>query len=652
MAKISFQGKIFWYIKTVIIIMGALIILVEGLHISKTVFQEARNGVAMDLRVAHNFFDKELEKMVVTLSLLAENQLVKDYFGKDGHLSFQPKSWFEKRRISSGFDVLSLCDKEGNVILRTRPPYQTGDSRLTNPLVLEALQGRKASGMVIIPSQALSVEGENLAEQARIHFVPTPHAKPRSEKAEDSGMFLMAAVPVGEQDGTMVGVLYGGILLNRNCQLVDYIGDMVFEEREYRGKPFGTVTVFQGDVRIATNVENENGSRAIGTRVSSEVYQKVVKLGGRWLGRAFVVNNWYISAYQPIYDPTGGVIGMLYVGVLEDKYLDIRNRVFLSFLAIILGGVGAVLILSYFLSRGLSQPIGRLVRATNRIANGEVHYILRREKKYPRVHKLPYVEIQELTQNFNQMVAALHMRETKLRKANSDLRQINKNYIETLGFVTHEIKNRLAIILGSAYNLKQGVVGRLNEMQARMVDILLRNSERLCEMIKNYLDLSRIEEGELRVNKKKVNFKKDILDPVIDEFKGQFETSGILLEAEIADHFEILADPDLLKIVMENLLSNAIKYGKQNGTVRIEVQRENQKSRINTWNEGRGIPEDEIDRLFSKFTRLKGEELRKERGSGLGLFVTREIVRKHGGKIWVESEEDKWANFIFTLPLN
>ena len=650
MGKLSFQHKIFWYFTLIISVIGIFAILVGGFHIVQTVFQEAKDRVAIDLRIAHNFLNQKLEKSVITLNLLADKQRLIDSLKKSQSISPDIKSWLERKRIESGFDVLTLCDKEGKVILRTRPPYYSGDSFLSNPLILKALQGKSASGIVIVPSQKLKMEGEGLAEQAYIPFVSTPRAKPRPEKAETSGMFLFAAVPVWGVNGKIIGVLYGGTLLNRNYQLVDYIRNMVFKEKEYKGKPFGTVTVFQRDVRITTNVEKEDGSRAIGTRVSSEVYERVLGEGKIWLGRAFVVNNWYISAYEPIYDPDHRIIGMLYVGVLEDKYIDIRNRILLSFLPIIFGGIAAVLVLSYLLSRGLSEPIKRLVKATRRIARGETDYVLEKEKKYPKIQELSYLEIQELTRNFNQMAAALYRRETELKKANDDLRQINRNYMEILGFVTHEIKNRLAVILGSTYVLEKGMVGELSKSQKKMVDILLRNAERLSEMIKNYLDLSRIEKGELKVNKQEVDFKRDILESVLDEFKGRFEARRITLKLEIPDSFKIMADPDLLKIVMENLLSNAIKYGKEKGMVKIGARMEKKECRINVWNEGEGIPKDRIDQLFAKFTRLSGEKFRKEQGSGLGLFITKEIIQKHGGKIWAESEEGKWADFIFTLP--
>ena len=651
MAKLSFQRKIFWYFTLVIILIGTLVILVSGLHIFRVVLKETKNRVAIDLRVARNFLYNETEKSALTLVLIAENRGLIDPLEKSQPIPPNVRSWLETKRVDSGFDFLTLCDGEGKVVLRTRFPYYTGDFSLSNPLVAKASQGKNASGIVIMPAENLKMEGEDLLQQAYTQLTSTPRAKPRSEKAETSGMVIMAAVPVWAGDGAIAGTLYGGMLLNRNYQLVDYIRDMVFEEREYKEKPFGTVTIFQWDVRINTNVKEKDGSRAIGTRVSREVYEKVLESGKTWLDRAFVVNSWYISAYEPIYTPTNKIVGMLYVGVLEDKYVDIRNGVFLRFLAIILGGIIAVLILSYLLSRGLSEPMKRLVEATNSIARGDIQHILKKGKEHPYIKRLPYMEIQELIRNFDKMAAVLYKREAELKKANDDLRQINQHYMEILSFVTHEIKNRLGLILGSAYNLSQEAGGTLVEGQKNMVDVLLRNSERLSDMIKNYFDLSRIEKGELRVDKQEVEFKKDILEPVLDEFKGQLEGGGILLEVDMPDCVKVVGDPDLLKIVIENLLSNAVKYGKEKGKIKIGVVREKNEAKINVWNKGEGIPEDKRDQLFTRFTRLSGEELRKERGSGLGLFVTKEIIQKHGGRIWAESEEGKWANFIFTLPL-
>ncbi|MBC7189343.1 cache domain-containing protein [Candidatus Aerophobetes bacterium] len=652
MRRLSFQWRIFWFFALIVVIIGVVTALTGDLYFSNVVFREAETRVSADLRVAHNFLKKEIEKLNIILVLLSENEKVKEFAEKVYPSTNLLRGWLQSKKNSLGLDILTLCDNKGRAILRALPPYNNGDLCLDIPQIKEALEGKSSSGICLFSLDRLKVEGEDLIKRAEIKLKPTPHARPRPEEVQTVGMLMLSAVPVLGDSGEIIGILYGGNLLNRNFQLVDYIRDMVFEEKEYRGKPLGTVTIFLEDVRIATNVIEEDGSRAIGTRVSEEVYEKVLEKGERWLGRAFVVNSWYISAYEPIYAADSSIVGMLYVGILEDLYLDMRNRFLFTFFPLIIGGIAGVLGVSYFLSRGLSEPVKRLAKAAGLIARGKIKKILDAEKKYPRIEQLPYREIQILAESFNKMAAALHERETELKRINAQLQQINRNYMEILGFVTHEIKNRLGVIIGGAYNLKGEVVGRLNPGQKKMVDILLRNAERLNVMVKNYLDLSRIERGELRVQKQRLNFKEDVVDPVVEEFKGEIESADISLEINLPDSLILQADPDLLKIVMENLLSNAIKYGRKKGRIKIGGEKRENFWQINVWNEGKGIPKDEMGKLFTKFTRLGGEELRREKGSGLGLFITKEIIEKHGGKIWAESEEGKWANFIFTLPIS
>jgi two-component system NtrC family sensor kinase len=635
MRLFPFQRKIFLHFSLAIVLIGVLMVFLGTHLISNTVRREAQDRVTMDLRSARYVYNTRIESIRLALELMSESI-------SDGDIG---ESWdfLNQKREELGLDFLSLCDADGKVTFRSCPPHLAGDERKSNPLIRKALRGESAGGTVILPREVLQREGERLAERAYISFIPTPRAKPRREKAETSGMCLMSAVPVKDRSsGKIIGVLYGGVLLNRNYALVDGIRDIIFKEKTYKGKEFGTVTIFQWDVRIATNVLRENGERAIGTRVSEEVYNCVLEHKKPWLERAFVVHDWYISAYEPIFNPDQEVIGVLYVGILEDKYNDIRNGILLNFFPPLGAGILIVLFLSYLLSRDLSRPVHRLVLGTERIALGDLDYRIQERSGFR--------EIEQLTEHFNQMAQALKEREEQLEKTNEDLRRVNRNYMEMLGFVSHEIKNALANILGSAYNLRDGYTGELNDTQKRVAGIIVRNCERLRDMIKNYLDLSRIEKGELEARKQEVDFAGDVLPPVIDELRGQLESKGMRLVVHVPTPYRVKADPDLLKIIMENLLSNAIKYGREGGEIRITADEDEENWRISVWNEGEGIPERELPRLFSKFTRLKTESSKKGRGSGLGLFITKEMVEKQGGKIWAESEFGRWAMFSFILP--
>jgi signal transduction histidine kinase len=110
-------------------------------------------------------------------------------------------------------------------------------------------------------------------------------------------------------------------------------------------------------------------------------------------------------------------------------------------------------------------------------------------------------------------------------------------------------------------------------------------------------------------------------------------------------------DPSLLKIVCKNLLDNGLKYGRTGGRMGIDFLQKGDEFLFRIWNEGQGQPQERLSQLFEKFVHF-GSQADGSRGTGLGLFITREIVQKHGGKIWAESHEGEWMRFVFTIPPN
>jgi two-component system NtrC family sensor kinase len=155
---------------------------------------------------------------------------------------------------------------------------------------------------------------------------------------------LKSAHPVLDANGKVLGALTGGMLLNRNYEIVDRIKSIVFKDAKYKGKEIGTATIFLGDLRISTNVMDREGYRAIGTRAMREVQEQVLQKGLPWIQRAYVVDDWYITAYEPIRDFQNKVVGMLYVGILESKYVVLKEKLILLFM---LGMLAAVSISSY-----------------------------------------------------------------------------------------------------------------------------------------------------------------------------------------------------------------------------------------------------------------------------------------------------------------
>jgi two-component system, sensor histidine kinase and response regulator len=239
---------------------------------------------------------------------------------------------------------------------------------------------------------------------------------------------------------------------------------------------------------------------------------------------------------------------------------------------------------------------------------------------------------------------------TELRTINEELRQINRNYMEILGFVSHEVKNALGNMIGSVALIEEENLGQINESQREMLKIFLKNCIRLQDMIRNYLDLSRLEKGEVTVRKRFVNYHEVIVAPLIEELHPVIQLKSMAIEREIPESLTIYADPDLLKIIIFNLLNNAIKYGMPHGRIRLDAMESGNNWLFGIWNEGEGIPGEQLSKLFVKFDRLQTESAARESGSGLGLYITRELVEKQDGEIWAESEYGKWVWFRFRLP--
>jgi two-component system NtrC family sensor kinase len=223
----------------------------------------------------------------------------------------------------------------------------------------------------IVDQPELVKESQQLATQASMEITPTPMAGPSAKTQIVSGMTLKGAAPVFTATGRFVGVMVGAVLINRNYEIVDKIRRTVFKEESYKGQQVGTATIFQDDVRISTNVRNADGSRAITTRVSAEVADAVLLRGDTWRSRAFVVNDWYISAYAPIGGLRGSTIGMLYVGTLERPYKDILWRNLYVFLGITILAMGLISIVAMKIANQISRPIRAMADAAKKITEGD-----------------------------------------------------------------------------------------------------------------------------------------------------------------------------------------------------------------------------------------------------------------------------------------
>jgi len=633
--KISLRTKLIISFLAVIIICGVVATLVGMRLIGTGIIGQAQDKVKNDLNSAREIYREETENIKDIVRFTALRFFIKDAI-LDNDVETLQKELDEIRKGES-LDVLTLTDKIGQVIVRSRNPSVSGDNQAHDELVSRVFSGEEVvAGTMIVPMEELIKEGLDFADQAHIEFIPTPKAKPSLEIEQTSGMMIKAAAPVF-YDGSVVGVLYGGNLLNRNYEIVDRVKDTVYRGVKYKGKDIGTATIFQGDLRISTNVEGEDGSRAIGTRVSEEVYEQVLVKGLPWIDRAFVVNNWYIAAYEPIKNIEAKVIGVLYVGILEEKFMDMRKRAVAMFLGITLAGMIIALIVSSFLSNGVLRPIRDLVSASHQWANGNLDYRVKTTRKD---------EIAELAETFNLMASSLKERDEKLKEYTSQ--QIMKSErLATLGQlaagVAHEINNPLGAVLMYTHLALEDLEEK--DVPHKNLEKAVTEASRCKDIVKGLLDFAR--QTEPKVEDSDIN-------ETLERTLGMVENQALFQNVKItkvicASLPKVLMDINQMQQVFTNIVLNAAEAmeGKGGLTVTTRMAPDNEYIEIEFTDTGCGIPPENREKIFDPFFTTK----EVGRGTGLGLAVSHGIIARHKGTIEVKSEPGKGTSFIIRLPL-
>jgi two-component system NtrC family sensor kinase len=551
-------------------------------------------------------------------------------------------------RIGEGFRLVEILGQTDVQRLRPRlnVHYLVRVERpdvnaMQSEIVRSAIdKGRPVGGTRIIGAEELAAIEPNLAEGRLIEIKDTLMARPSAVKRLDAVMAKEYAVPVLDADGRVTAVVYGGRIINRDFEFVDRIRSLVFGNDNYKSKPVGTVTVFQGDVRIATNVVNESGQRAVGTRVSAQVYKAVVEEGRIWRDRAFVVTDWYRTAYEPIHDVDGHIIGILYVGMLEQPFKDMAANILWLFLMIVGGATLLGVVLSLVLAVSISKPLTEVVRGTECLASGDWGYKVSVNTSVK--------DVNSLAEAFNAMSVGLKEREESLRISNDKLVAANKSYVDLLGFVAHELKGILASAVMNVYSVRDGYLGMINFKQQKAVDSIARNLDYLTGVVQKFLSLGRIERGELSLHKTPVLLGKDVFDVSLDALASMASRKRLAITYHLDPAVKVSADADLMRIVANNLITNAIKYTPEGGRVTVSSSQEDDRVQVEVFNESTPMSDADRARLFKKFSRLDNDQTKKVKGTGLGLYITKQIVEAHGGRIWAEPRETGNA-FLFQI---
>lgn len=237
-----------------------------------------------------------------------------------------------------------------------------------------------------------------------------------------------------------------------------------------------------------------------------------------------------------------------------------------------------------------------------------------------------------------------------LNEANSKLRELSEMKEEFLALTTHDLRSPLTVISGVISFFTSGRLGELSPEQKDMVAMMERNTQNLIELVNDLLDASKLESGTMRLDIISIDLR-GVLADLRETMEPLAKDKGIeLVEVLPSDLPPVMADRPQLRRIMLNLLSNALKFT-QEGRIEVRAEPANGRVRVSVSDTGVGIAPEDADRLFDKYEQARSRATRGEKGTGLGLYITRQLVELHGSKIKVESELGRGSTFSFTLPL-
>ncbi len=641
-SRLSLKARLIWSYLVILATGGLATSTVGSWIVSSTIMMQARRAVDHDFATVRTVYEQQLQALKLSVQFAASGTAVQRYLAGDDRGSLG--AYLERIRQDAGFDFVSLTDQNGRVVFRLSQPGRTADDASSVSVVRAALSGKVAAATEILPAGLLGNEYPGLG--ARAHL--------RTDTAEETaGMALVVAAPVSASGGGTAGALYGGTLLTGNFGIVDRVWELLFGGDQVNDVDSGSITIFEKDFRISTNVRTAAGGRAVGTRAPREISDAVLKRGELWKGRAFIVKDWYISEYAPIRDYNGAVIGMLSVGILENTYTAIRNRVILSFFGIATVGFLLILGITYYMIHNITRPIGEMVAATHNIIAGRFDQEVRSDSPG---------EIALLAESFNAMLQSLRQMkgdleewgrtlEEKVKQRTEELvamqaRVAQSERLASLGMlaagVAHEVNNPLGGILALTGLTVEDMPP--DDPNRENLQEVMRQTERCRDIVKRLLEFSRQSRG----NTEPVD-----LNAVLEDTLSLVAKQAAFFNINVVWNLDpelprVIADRSQFQQVFINILMNAVQAMNERGTITIMTRHDGANSvEVAISDTGQGIPPEQIDRIFDPFFTTK----ESGHGTGLGLSIAYGIVTTHRGTIAVRSEMGKGSTFTIRMPV-
>lgn len=534
------------------------------------------------------------------------------------------------------------------------------------------------SGLMVLPPERLSRIDPELAVTASIPIVATLRAQSPMKTVEERGLLSRSLLPVPDMQGKVAWYLDGGILFNRDIRIVDHIRDLVYDKGTLPERSIGTVTIFLDNIRISTNVPlhfyptgNETQGRALGSLVSEEVKEKVLTQGEQWVDRAFVFNDWFISAYAPLEDIRGQRVGMIYTGFSESPFIHnyLLNIIELGTILMLVLLVSGLLV--YRGAYSLLQPIERIHHVVQAVQSGRnirigalgldrdnelsnlaeqfdsmLDLLQRRNAQIQAAAEQLEMKVEERTRSLQDKTLELQRNVALLNETRQQL--VTNEKLTALGELTagiaHEINNPTAVILGNMELLRYEL-GDNAEVVKEEIDLVIQQVGRISTIIRSLLQYSR--PGEFNAP-----LEMHPITPIIEEMlvlvRHSIQKQEVVLITELNASCPVQVNrPQLLQVLI-NLVVNAAHAMDGKGRIWVRTYDWVQQDmpigvKIEVEDEGSGIAPDQLGRIFDPFYTTRKD------GTGLGLSLSYGIIKRIGGTIEVSSTLGKGT--LFTIGL-
>jgi two-component system sensor histidine kinase GlrK len=283
------------------------------------------------------------------------------------------------------------------------------------------------------------------------------------------------------------------------------------------------------------------------------------------------------------------------------------------------------IVLAIWITRSITHPLAEMQKKTKEISEGIFEADL---------HLPSPPEIGELARAFNTMC--------------NKLKEVDKMKMDFFALMSHELRTPLTSIKEGTNLFLEGKGGEVTDKQKRLLTIISEESDRLIGLVSSVLDLSKLESGLLAFNFSRADLP-PLIARVVNEVGPLAEAKHIKINRDVPALPALVMDTEKILQVLRNLISNALKFTPSNGAVSITAQYSDHLVTVAIADTGPGIPKEHVPVIFDKFRQVLGSA--RFPGTGLGLAIVKHIIQKHGGTVWVHSEENRGSTFTFQLPV-